>query len=135
MLARDQDGNEDREYNGILWMREGLTRAGEPEFGQVSIYRQRACMRRRQCQVCGQKITSPVIRWLLHPSQISGGEDTVTCSPPTCDACIELSIGECPVVSRSASSRGSWSTRSGSLRPDREVRPGDPGRLSSPSGR
>ena len=101
VLTSYEDGNEDREDNGILWMREGLTGAGEPEFGQVSIYRQRACMRRRQCQVCGQKITTPVIRWLLRPDQIVRvGEDTVTTSPPTCDACIPLSISECPVMSK-----------------------------------
>lgn len=101
------DGNEVRDDHGVLWLREGTTRAGEPEFGELSVYRQRACMLRRKCQVCGNRIESRVIRWLLHPKQIVTnrdprlrGEDvTLTSSPPTCDDCIEKSITLCPVMS------------------------------------
>lgn len=95
------DGNEDRDAHGVLWFREGIGRTGEPQFGEVSIYRQRACMQKRLCQVCGQKIQSKVIRWLLHPDQIirtPRADAVLTMSPPTCDDCIDLSIGECPVM-------------------------------------
>lgn len=102
------DGREVRDHMGVLWMREGLTRTGEPEFGELSVHRQRACMMKRLCQVCGNKIDQPVIRWLLDPRQIVTsrdprlrGEDiTVTSSPPTCDECVEKSIKLCPAMSR-----------------------------------
>lgn len=94
------DGVEIRDDYGVLWMREGVTRGGEPYLGQVSVHRQRACMRRRACQVCGRKIDTPVIRWLLHPKQIVTRPDgrTITMSPPTCDECVELSKSQCPVM-------------------------------------
>ncbi|NUS02090.1 MAG: hypothetical protein HOV97_05945 [Nonomuraea sp.] len=94
------DGNEVRDEHDVLWMREGITRAGEPQFGEVSIYRQRASMRKRLCQVCGQKIISPVIRWLVHPEQIVPRDDgtALTMSPPTCDSCVDLSMVACPVM-------------------------------------
>lgn len=99
--ASYEDGVEIRDDNGILWHREGLTRSGTPEFGEVSVYRQRAAMRHRLCQVCGTKIEGRVIRWLLHPDQIVQRDGkTLTSSPPTCDSCVNLSIVECPAMKR-----------------------------------
>lgn len=94
------DGNEDRDSTGVLWWREGITRTGEPEFAQVSTYRQRASMRRRLCQVCGQKITDRAITWLIDPRQINqlASGETVTTSPPTCASCVPLALELCPAM-------------------------------------
>lgn len=90
--------NQEREANGILWQREGVSRGGEPEFSQVSTYRQRAAMRKRLCQVCGEKITSPVIQWLMAPGQLDVTQqgEAVTMNAPTCDECVEIALAKCP---------------------------------------
>lgn len=91
------DGPEFRDEHGILWQREGINRGGEPQFSQVATYRQRAAMRKRLCQVCGNKIESRVIRWLMAPLQLETlGGATCTQSPPTCDACVPIAIDLCP---------------------------------------
>lgn len=97
-----EDGVENREDNGVLWIREGIRRGGTPEYSQVSAYRQRASMRHRLCQVCGSKIETPVIRWLLDPRQINTSRAGVTrtISPPTCDACIPLALELCPALKK-----------------------------------
>lgn len=91
------DGNEDRDLGGILWTREGIGRAGEPQFSQLNAHRQRQCMTRGRCQVCGGKITQDVINWLLPVRSLHEWEgDAITDSPPTCDACIPLAVSLCP---------------------------------------
>lgn len=102
LLVHYEDGRENRDQGGILWMREGLTRAGAPEFSQVNAYRQRLSMSRRRCQVCGRKIESKVIHWLMVPEQLQTTPDgrTVTVSPPTCDDCIPLALELCPALKR-----------------------------------
>ena len=89
---------ENREANGVLWIREGLSRSGFPEFSQLSTYRQRVSMTRRRCQVCGRRIEPGVIRWLLSRDQLltSRAGDTITMSPPTCDGCVPLALELCP---------------------------------------
>lgn len=100
-VAFYEDGIENRDEHGVLWHREGINRTGTPQFGEVSVYRQRAAMRHRLCQVCGEKIEGRLIRWLLHPAQIvERNGKTITMSPPTCDPCIELSKAECPAMKR-----------------------------------
>lgn len=98
VVAFYEDGREDRDDNGVLWMREGINRAGTPQFSEVSAFRQRAAMRRRLCQVCGEKIATPVVRWLLHEAQLHPRNDgsILTISPPTCDSCVDLSMSACP---------------------------------------
>lgn len=93
-----RDGNETRERSGVLWLREGLNRSGRPEFSQVSTYRQRACMTRRKCQVCGNKIDDRPIRWLMPRVAMGDLEEGVvhTISAPTCAACIPLALELCP---------------------------------------
>jgi hypothetical protein len=39
---------------GVLWMRQGLTGQGYPEWKLVNTLRQRRCMLRKLCQVCGR---------------------------------------------------------------------------------
>lgn len=102
-----KDGNENRDRDtGLLWKREGLGRAGEPQFAEVNTYRQRASMRHRKCQVCGSKINDRPIRWLMSRKQLHRGDATapwgvdedsaLTMSAPTCSACIPLALGLCP---------------------------------------
>jgi hypothetical protein len=96
--ARYRGGDENREQSGILWMKEGLNRNGEPEFSQMSAYRQRASMAKRLCQVCGQKINDRPIRWLLSKYQMDHTPEgeILTISPPTCERCIPLAMRLCP---------------------------------------
>jgi hypothetical protein len=92
-----KDGNESREASGILWVREGIKRGGEPQFAQVSTYRQRSAMARRLCQVCGQATTEEPMRWLVpRVLLLDRGGETVTASAPTCELCIKISLGLCP---------------------------------------
>lgn len=94
-------GDDERDSSGALWQKEGITKKGVPQWARVSTYRQRSSMRKRKCQVCGQKIESKVIRWLM---QIDGLEEyehngvnrTITMAPPTCDGCVELALDLCP---------------------------------------
>lgn len=92
--------DEDRDGNGVLWRPEGINRSGKPEFSQVNSHRQRACMIKRLCQVCGKKITSEVIRWLMVDMQLEqmGDGSTCTMSPPTCDDCIPVALALCPAL-------------------------------------
>lgn len=99
-----KDGNESREASGILWQREGITRGGQPQFAQVSTYRQRSAMARRLCQVCGQQTVDDPIEWLV-PRQLLKDKDgvTVTQSAPTCQDCMKVSLSLCPHLKR-----GDW---------------------------
>jgi hypothetical protein len=83
---------------GILWMREGIGRGGEPQFSQVSVHRQRAAMFKQLCQVCGQRITDRPIQWLMSAKQLEQAPDgeTITMSPPTCSACVPIALDLCP---------------------------------------
>lgn len=97
LVVHYPDGNADRDNSGALWMREGIGRTGEPQFGQVSVYRQRLAMRRRKCQVCGQRIVPGPIRWLMGTDQLTVRNDyAITMSPPTCSDCIPLALELCP---------------------------------------
>lgn len=93
------DGHENREASGILWLREGVGRTGEPVYADFNTYRQRASMTKRICQVCGDKINDRVITWLLSSSTFDLGaepEQQITTSPPTCASCVPLAQRLCP---------------------------------------
>jgi hypothetical protein len=92
------DGNEDRDRHGVLWQREKIKRSGVPQWAEVSTYRQRAAMRHRKCQVCGNKIPEQVIRWLIPKKLLETTPDgrTVTMSAPTCAGCIPVALDLCP---------------------------------------
>ena len=98
VLAYKNYPDAEREASGILWQREGIARGGEPLFAQVSTYRQRAAMRKRLCQVCGQKIESKVIRWLMAPGQldVSPWGEACTMNAPTCNPCLDMALEKCP---------------------------------------
>lgn len=93
-----RDGVEFRDEHGVLWLREGIRRGGEPQFAQVSAYRQRAAMLHRRCQVCGRRIAERLIRWLMDPVQLTHLRDgtALTFSPPTCSSCVDIALNACP---------------------------------------
>ena len=93
------DGQGNRDAFGVLWQREGETRGGEPEFSQVSCYRQRTSMLSKLCQVCGCKIdvSKGYIDWLVPKTLlINTYGDLTTTSPPTCARCIKIALAACP---------------------------------------
>lgn len=99
VVLRYKDGNEDHDDHGVLWMREGIGRQGEPQYSEVNAYRQRASVNKRLCQVCGTKIHDRPMRWLMPRSLLIDFEDTGdfgTLSAPTCEGCIPLALQLCP---------------------------------------
>jgi hypothetical protein len=99
----DDDIYEDK-FGGTLWQREGIQRGGEPQWKQVSTYRQRFAMRACACQVCGQKINEKPIRFLMPadgyeivpPDEFHDKPQTITLTAPTCSECIPLALKLCP---------------------------------------
>ncbi|MFD9947840.1 hypothetical protein ACFWYW_11050 [Nonomuraea sp. NPDC059023] len=91
---------------GVLWHRPGLHRRGRPEWKMVNTLRQRRCMLRLLCQVCGGPATTQGdcrISWLLAdpPETISTGKP-FTNAPPTCRGCIPEALTACPRLRRAA---------------------------------
>ncbi|MFI6909858.1 hypothetical protein ACIBKY_51960 [Nonomuraea sp. NPDC050394] len=90
---------------GVLWHRQEVTRAGRPAWQCVNTLRQRRCMLRLLCQVCGRPArdrSTRRISWLLAdpPGQVGGVQFTHT--PPTCRTCIPLALRLCPRLDASA---------------------------------
>lgn len=111
-LGRDRSGvfttygdniHEDR-YNGTLWQREGIKRGGEPQWKQVSTYRQRFAMSRCACQVCGKRIAERPVRFLMPldgieivpPDEFHDEAQAISIQAPTCEDCIPLALKLCP---------------------------------------
>lgn len=95
------DGKENREGNGLLWMREGLGRGGRPMWADVNTYRQRAAMARCKCQVCGSTINARPVLWLMptvETMMIEEDGTLKTTTAPTCEACIPLALELCPAL-------------------------------------
>ncbi len=101
---------DDWDRYGVLWMRENNDPTGEPQFSQVSTFRQRQSMVDGICQVCGNVIQDDPIHWLMTENQLEHYGDTepgllpdlgaVTFSPPTCAKCVEISLRLCPALGR-----------------------------------
>ncbi|TYB69781.1 hypothetical protein FXF51_06345 [Nonomuraea sp. PA05] len=84
---------------GVLWHRHGLSRAGNPEWKLVNTSRQRRCMRRNLCQVCGQSAADEDGRvwWVMaEPPGRSALGEPFTNAPPTCRTCIPMAQRLCP---------------------------------------
>lgn len=98
------DGKTEDRMGGTLWQREGITRGGEPEWAQVNTYRQRFAMRKCACQVCGERITTKPVRFLMPlngmevvpPDEFHDEPQVITIQAPTCDECIPLALKLCP---------------------------------------
>lgn len=102
-LRIDYQDNNWRDQHGVLWQQEGLVRGGEPQFGMVSTWRQRAAMVRRLCQVCGNKIEGPLTPWILDLMETQMVEILdgfhLTATAPVCESCITLAQRLCPHLS------------------------------------
>jgi hypothetical protein len=90
-----------RDDDGVLWRPFGLRQGmGRPEYGTVHGPRQRRCMRRLLCQVCG----APADRnergwlWLLedHRDEPGWPEGEMTTHPPVCRPCAAQAARLCP---------------------------------------
>lgn len=94
----------DRDAHGVLWQRYPLALGkGDPHFAKVHPARQRRCMTRRLCQVCGNSAAQDEHGWLwlLDASDAddvrSGAEREVrTANPPVCLRCADLARNLCP---------------------------------------
>ncbi|GHE80241.1 hypothetical protein GCM10014715_39540 [Streptomyces spiralis] len=90
-----------RDTDGVLWKPFGLRLGmGRPEYGTVHGPRQRRCMRRLLCQVCGQPADRDEqgVLWLLEDDRDEDWwpEDQVTTHPPVCRPCAGLAARMCP---------------------------------------
>ncbi|MEU2877146.1 hypothetical protein [Streptomyces sp. NPDC007070] len=100
-----------RRAAGTLW-RPWLDKrgTGEPDYGDVHGPRQRECMLRMLCQVCGVPVARDQLGWpwLLEAHHGDGvwPEREVTTHPPTCEQCQPVAQVQCrPNRSRFASLR------------------------------
>lgn len=93
------DGQENRDDHGVLWRREGISRAGQPLLDEVNVYRQRMSLLKRRCHVCGSPPTTDHIYVLVEPRQLSTGPtgETLTTASPLCLGCVELAKTFIPV--------------------------------------
>lgn len=90
-------------FMDVLWTRERIGKNGEPIFAQVHARRQRQCMLRPRCQVCGERLPTTNIPWLLPAGEFKGfaNMDTVTTmTPPTCEPCQTVAWRLCPHLKR-----------------------------------
>jgi len=87
-----------REFD--MWMMAGPTRqTGVPDFGSTQSARQRKCMTRPLCQVCGESRTD--MFWVIpndgsHPALWDSPEGHFVINPPVCDDCLEVAGRWCP---------------------------------------
>lgn len=90
---------------GVLWHRHGMTRTGSPQWSLVNTVRQRRCMLRALCQVCGGPATDEngLIWWVMaeEPGRAATGEP-FTNAPPCCRPCIPEARELCPRLRRSS---------------------------------
>ncbi|MDO0927290.1 hypothetical protein QQY24_18410 [Streptomyces sp. TG1A-8] len=90
----------ERRAAGVLWKpwraRLGV---GEPALGDVHGPRQRECMLRKLCQVCGCQVVRDELGWpwLLEDDRGQDGwpEREVTTHPPTCETCQPVAQVQC----------------------------------------
>ncbi|MGW4047803.1 hypothetical protein [Streptomyces sp. NPDC004721] len=90
-----------RDVDGVLWKPIGIRQGvGRPEYGTVHGPRQRRCMRRLLCQVCGQPADrdGQGVLWLLEDGRGERGwpEGQVTTHPPVCRPCAGVAARLCP---------------------------------------
>ena len=85
-----------------LFRASGHRGEGDPIFGKMDVGRQRLCILRGICQVCGEPIEGP--RWMAllveHASLPNGQELPAVREPPTCTLCLRTSLRFCPGLRR-----------------------------------
>lgn len=98
----------DRDKYGVLWQRYPIAMyRGQPHFAKVHPSRQRRCMAKRLCQVCGNPadVNEDGWLWLITHEDAAriraGGECRVrTANPPVCQPCSEVAREMCPHLLR-----------------------------------
>ncbi|MEU3168952.1 hypothetical protein [Streptosporangium sp. NPDC006930] len=89
---------------GALWARCGTARTGKILWNLVHTLRQRRCMMRGLCRVCGESATDPDTGrvWWILPSALADGfrSPWPTAHPPTCKACVGEALASCPYLRR-----------------------------------
>lgn len=98
-LAYTDAGLDERDARGVLWFRDGLNPGvGTPLWSNVHAGRQRRCMTRPCCQVCGTVLPDTDIPWLFPAAQWEGLQDggVHTATPPTCRDCWPTAERLCP---------------------------------------
>lgn len=101
LVAKYREGPENRDKFGVLWQREGIRRGGEPQYKNVNTYRQRTCMLKGRCQVCGRVIRERPVEWLMPVDTIrwierDGERVALTTNSPSCVECRDLALDLCP---------------------------------------
>jgi len=94
----------DRDAFGALWQRYPLAMGkGAPHFAKVHPARQRRCMTKMLCQVCGNpaNFNEQGWQWLVTHEDAArlaaGGDPRVrTANPPVCNRCCDLARELCP---------------------------------------
>ncbi|WP_371781671.1 hypothetical protein [Streptosporangium subroseum] len=89
---------------GALWAHCGTARKGKIQWHLVHTLRQRRCMLKQRCRVCGEPATDPDtgrVPWIM-PSEPAGGlrSTMTTAHPPTCKAHIGEALATCPHLRR-----------------------------------
>ncbi|WP_440100003.1 hypothetical protein [Streptosporangium sp. H16] len=89
---------------GTLWARCGTARKGKIQWHLVHTLRQRRCMLKRLCRVCGGPATDPDTGrvWWILPTSLAGDFQSPwpTAHPPTCKAHISEALTACPYLRR-----------------------------------
>ncbi|MER5646589.1 hypothetical protein [Streptosporangium sp. NPDC002524] len=91
---------------GVLWARCGTAQEGKILWHMVHTLRQRRCMLKRLCRVCGKPATDPDtgrVCWIL-PSALADDfrSSWPTAHPPTCKAHVGEALTACPYLRREA---------------------------------
>lgn len=87
---------------GVLWARCGVARAGTILWSKAHTLRQRRCMLKRLCRVCGESaVDSDTGRlWWIMPSSVPDDRHATwpTAGPATCKTCVSESLSACPYL-------------------------------------
>lgn len=88
--------------DGVRWLKpRDLRGRGEPLFGELHATRQRSCMLKGLCQVCGLPVGHSPLLWVTHmPVDLydPGAADALTSDAPTCEDCRQRALSLCPAL-------------------------------------
>lgn len=91
----------DRDRKGVLWLRQDDSPGrGTPMFAALHAARQRRCMMRPACQVCGFAFKKgEQVTFLLAGEEWADGHSGATTTAPVCRRCIPIAVSMCPHLS------------------------------------
>ncbi|MEV4095992.1 hypothetical protein [Streptosporangium saharense] len=88
---------------GALWARCGSRREGKILWAMVHTLRQRRCMLKGLCRVCGRSATDPMtgrLWWVLSSAPVGKATSWPTVGPPTCREHVTEALSTCPHLRR-----------------------------------